>query len=89
VFEESVQLSVSTPVWILAFIITDCTFWKYDQHKKCHLEISSEQVSNIHFCCSDQLRGKKTLQYIAQIKFTDHSSYHIKPCKLYFVLKLL
>jgi len=32
-FEETVRLSVAALVWILAFRITDYSFWKYDQHK--------------------------------------------------------
>jgi len=31
-FEESVQLSITMVVWILALTITDYTLWKYDQH---------------------------------------------------------
>jgi len=31
-FEESVQLSITMVVWILALPITDYTLWKYDQH---------------------------------------------------------
>jgi len=48
-FEESVFVSVTAPVWILAFRITDYYFWKYDQHKNFHRKISSDQVSSIHF----------------------------------------
>ena len=33
-------------VWILAFAITDSTFWKYDQHKYFHWKMSSEQVTS-------------------------------------------
>jgi len=46
-FEENVRLSVTMPVWILAFRITDYSFWKYDQHTNWQLK-KSELVRNIH-----------------------------------------
>jgi len=49
-FEESVRLSFTTPVWILSFRITVYSFWKYDQHKNFYRKMSSELVRNIHFC---------------------------------------
>jgi len=49
-FEESVQLSITALVWILAFRITDYYFCKYDQHKNFHWKMSSELVRKIHFC---------------------------------------
>jgi len=48
-FEENVQLSVTAPVWILAFRITDYYFLKYDQHINFHWKLSSKLVRNIHF----------------------------------------
>jgi len=35
-FEETVLLSVTAPVWILTFRITDYSFWKYEQHNNFH-----------------------------------------------------
>jgi len=46
-FEESVQLSVTTPMWILAFRITDYSFWKYVQHKNLILVIKHKTVQII------------------------------------------
>jgi len=41
-FEETVRLSVTVPVWILSFRITDYSFWKNDQHKNFDQKMSSE-----------------------------------------------
>jgi len=54
-FKESVWLSVTVPVWILAFRIIDYSFWKYDQHKNFHWKMSSEQVRNIHLCSGSDI----------------------------------
>jgi len=78
-FEENVRLSVAMPVWIL-WRITDYSFWKYDQHNNFHLKMSSELVRNIHFCFGSD---------IAALTSAYKLSYHAKPCKLYFVFKLL
>jgi len=48
-FEESVRQSVTTLVWILAFGITDYSFWKYDQHIIFTEKMQFKQVSDIHF----------------------------------------
>jgi len=49
-FEMCVRLSVTAPMWILAFRIQIILFgWKYDQHMNFHRKMSSELVRNIHF----------------------------------------
>ncbi len=56
-----VSLSVTAPVWILYFAITDSSLRLgiYDPNQNFHRILSSEQVSNKSATvCSDQLRKK-------------------------------
>ncbi len=40
--KSNVWLSVTAPVWILHFVFTDTTSWKYDPNKSFHWRMSSE-----------------------------------------------
>jgi len=56
----SVKLSVTVPVLILAFRITDYSFWKFDQYKNFPWKMSSELVRNIHFCSGSDIVNSKS-----------------------------
>jgi len=47
-------MSVTMPMWKLAFRITDYSFWKYEQHKNFHQEMSSELIVTVRVQAEEQ-----------------------------------